>query len=145
MNWINKHKKKFWFSLLVNGALLLLLLLIFRPKYETNDDMGILCMVSGVKLGADAHLVYINYVLGKILVLCYQAAGGVPWYALIQYGALLGAFTAITYVCLNKIESRNVIWILAAVLTAFSFEAYIRIQYTKTAGILSAAGLFLFC
>ena len=145
MNWINKHKKKFWFSLLVNGALLLLLLLIFRPKYETNDDMGILCMVSGVKRGADAHLVYINYVLGKLLVWCYQAAGGVPWYALIQYGVLLGAFTAITYVCLNKIESRNVIWILAAVLTAFSFEAYIRIQYTKTAGILSAAGLFLFC
>ena len=55
MNWINKHKKKFWFSLLVNGVLLLLLLLIFRPKYETNDDMGILCMVSGVKRGADAH------------------------------------------------------------------------------------------
>ena len=48
MNWIDKNKKKFWFSLLVNGALLLLLLLIFRPKYETNDDMGILCMVSGV-------------------------------------------------------------------------------------------------
>jgi len=145
MNWIKKNKKKFWFALLINGALLLLLLLIFRPKYETNDDMGILCMVSGVKLGADAHLVYINYVLGKLLAWCYQAAGSVPWYAMVQYGALLMAFAAITYVCLNKIESRNVIWILAALLTAFSYEAYIRIQYTKTAGILSAAGLFLFC
>ena len=145
MNWINKNKKKFWFALLLNIVLLLLLLLFFRPKYETNDDMGILCMVSGVKLGADAHLVYMNYVLGKILVWCYQMAGGVPWYALIQYSALLMAFTAITYVCLNRIESRNVIWILAAVLTAFSYEAYIRIQYTKTAGILSVAGLFLFC
>ena len=70
MNWIKKNKKKFWFALLINGALLLLLLLIFRPKYETNDDMGILCMVSGVKLGADAHLVYINYVLGKLLAWC---------------------------------------------------------------------------
>lgn len=145
MNWVRKNKKKVWFSLLMNSMILLVLLLIFRPKYETNDDVGILCMASGVKPGADAHLVYINYILGKILVWSYQLTGALPWYALIQYGALLGAFTAVTYVCLNKIEDKSVVCLLMPVLLAFSFEAYIKLQYTKTAGIVSAAGLFLFC
>lgn len=145
MSWIGRNKKKVWFALLINTILLALLLVVFRPKYETNDDVGILCMASGVKLSADAHLVYINYVLGKLLVWCYQITGRLPWYALIQYGALLGAFTAVTYVCLNRIGHRAVICVLTPLLIAFSFEAYIRLQYTKTAGILSAAGLFLFC
>lgn len=145
MNWISKNRKKVWFSLLLNSVILLILLLVFRPKYETNDDVGILCMVSGVKLGADAHLVYVNYILGKILVWCYQIYANLPWYALLQYGALLLAFTAVSYVCLNKLEDKAVICILMPILCAFSFEAYIKLQYTKTAGILSAAGLFLFC
>ena len=145
MEWISKNKKKVWFSLLMNAVLLLLFLLLFQPKYETNDDMGILCMVSGVKMGADAHLVYINYVLGKIFLWCYQFAGGIPWYALIQYGALLGAFTAVSYVCLNKIENKNLIWMLTVILLVFSYESYVKLQYTKTAGILTAAGLLLFC
>ena len=144
MEWISKNKKKVWFSLLMNAVLLLLFLLLFQPKYETNDDMGILCMVSGVKMGADAHLVYINYVLGKIFLWCYQFAGGIPWYALIQYGALLGAFTAVSYVCLNKIENKNLIWMLTVILLAFSYESYVKLQYTKTAGILTAAGLLLY-
>lgn len=144
MNWISKNKKSILFSLLLNCCILLIVLLIFQPEYETNDDVGILCIVSGVKLGTDAHLVYINYILGKILAACYQICEGVPWYALFQYGALLTAFTAISYTCLNKVENNAVIFILLPILCAFSFEAYIKIQYTKTAGILVAAGWFLF-
>lgn len=145
MNWISKNRKKIWFSLLFNSVILLVLLLLFQPKYETNDDVGILCMVSGVKLEADAHLVYVNYILGKILVWCYQICASLPWYALVQYGSLLLAFTAVSYVCLNKCEDKSIICILVPILIGFSFEAYIKLQYTKTAGILSAAGLFLFC
>ena len=47
--WIEKNRETLWFAVLMHGLLLFFLLLIFKPVYETNDDMGISQMVNGVK------------------------------------------------------------------------------------------------
>ena len=146
MQRIEKWKQKAWFSLLLNIILLALLLLIFKPGYETNDDIGIQNIVSGVKGRSDAHLVYVNYLLGWLLVFAYKICPvHISVYAIAQYLTMLFAFTAIAYVLLNKIKNKSAFWITLALLVPFSYEGYIKLQYTKTAGIASAAGLFLLC
>lgn len=146
MQRIEKWKQKAWFSLLLNVILLALLLLIFKPGYETNDDIGIQNIVSGVKGRSDAHLVYVNYLLGWLLAFAYKICPvHISVYAIAQYLTMLFAFTAIAYVLLNKIKNKSAFWITLALLVPFSYEGYIKLQYTKTAGIASAAGLFLLC
>ena len=44
---LEQYRQKLWFSVLINAILLLLLLLVFRPAYETNDDMGMANIVNG--------------------------------------------------------------------------------------------------
>lgn len=146
MQRIEKWKQKAWFSLLLNVILLALLLLIFKPGYETNDDIGIQNIVSGVKGRSDAHLVYVNYLLGWLLVFAYKICPvHISVYAIAQYLTMLFAFTAIAYVLFNKIKNKSAFWVTLALLVPFSYEGYIKLQYTKTAGIASAAGLFLLC
>ena len=146
MQKIEKWKQKVWFSILLNIAILIGLVFIFRPGYETNDDIGIQNIVSGVKGNWDAHLVYINYLLGLLIAFSYKICPvSVSMYAIMQYFVLFLAFTAISYVLFQKIKSSSAFWIILVLLIPFSYEGYIKIQYTKTAGIVSAAGLFLLC
>ena len=131
---------------MLNSIILIGLVIIFRPGYETNDDIGIQNIVSGVKGSGDAHLVYVNYLLGMLLALGYKICpihGSV--YALLQYFVLLSSFTAICYVFMNRMKNSSAFWIVLVLLIPFSYEGYIKIPYTKTAGIASAAGLLLLC
>lgn len=143
LQWVSENKKKLWLHVLMNAGILFLLLCCFRPAYETNDDMGIINMVSGVKGMYSAHLVYINYVLGVILSVCYRICQRIPWYAIFQYAAMFCAFTAVSYVMAQRMESSTALKISMIVLCLFSYEGYIKLQYTKTAGIVSAAGILL--
>lgn len=141
--WIQRHCEKAWFCVCANICLLAVLLLLFSPAYETNDDMGLCAIVNGVKGTYDAHMIYVNYLIGLLLTRLYRVTDAVSWYALLQYAALLCAFSAVTYVEIRRFRKRPSGWIFAAVLLLFAYEGYIRLQYTKTAGIVSAAGMIL--
>lgn len=141
--WLGKHREKLWFCIAVNLMVLAGLLLIFRPAYETNDDMGLAMFVNGAEGSFDAHLVYSNYVYGSALSLLYRFCQWIPWYVIAQYAALFCSFTAIVYVTVRRLKNRASFWIALFLVLFFGYEGYIRLQYTKTAGIVSAVGLFL--
>ena len=141
--WIKKYRTKIWFALGVNVLLLLGILLLMIPSFETNDDIAICEFANGSRGSFDAHLVYQNYILGLIYRFFYRINGNVPWYTLIQYAFLLAAFTAVTWVILNRLKPIPGLCASLALLLFFGYECYIKIQYTKTAGILAAASMFL--
>lgn len=141
--WTNKNREKFWFAAAVNALLLLFLLVVFRPAYETNDDVGLCNLINGAKGYYDGHLVYSNYVLGTFVAACYRLIQRIPWYPLLQYAVLFAAFTAIFFVLQKRISHPAAFSLAMLVLSFFAYEGYIRLQYTKTAGIVTAAGFFL--
>lgn len=134
------NRRKLWYAILENAGLLLLLLLIFTPAYETNDDMGMALLVNGAKGVYDPHLVFSHYFLGVVLSVLYRLTDRIPWYPLLQYLTLFASFTAVTYVCNRKTADwlQRLLW-----MAVFAYEGYINLQFTKTAGIASAAGIFL--
>lgn len=140
---IEKHRESAWFSVLANVLLLLFLLLIFRPAYETNDDMGMANIVNGAKGVFDPHLVFSNYLLGVFLSCLYRLCEGIPWYPLLQYAVLFCSFTAVTYVMNRRRKRTADLWVGLVLLVVFAYEGYINLQFTKTAGIASAAGILL--
>ena len=133
----------FCFAIAANLLLLLLLLLIFRPIFETNDDIGLMNLVNGAKKVYDPHMVYSNYVWGLILSVCYRICQWMPWYTLGEYALLFLAFTAIVYVIVCRAGNISSLWIGILTISVFGYEGYVKFQYTKTAGIVSAAGFFL--
>ncbi len=141
--WMEKNREKLWFAVLMHGLLLFFLLLIFKPVYETNDDMGISQMVSGVKGDYDAHLIFIHYFIGLILEGLYRLTNSIPWYAVLLYTVLFASFTSVTYVLNRRLKSASSVWITAVVTLFFSYEGYIKLHSTKTAGIAAASGMFL--
>lgn len=141
--WMKEHCGKAWFAVLANLVLLAVLLVFFSPVYETNDDMGLCAIVNGAKGTYDAHMIYVNYLVGLVLTGLYRITGSVAWHALLQYGVLLCAFSAVTYVGLRRWQKLPFSWIFGGMLVYFAFEGYIRLQYTKTAGITAAAGMVL--
>ena len=140
---IDKYKGKFWFSFTLNLLILLLMLIFMLPTYETNDDIAIRQFVNGSREVRDPHLVHQNILLGFLYKFFYGITISLPWYEIVQYLVLLVSLTAVTYVLLNSINKKLAFLLTALFLVFFAFECYIRPQYTKTAGVAAAAGLFL--
>lgn len=138
--WIEKRQGKLWFALLINIIILITLMIIYKPLYETNDDMGIISLVNGMKGVYDTHLVFINRLIGFLLAFLYKINANIIWYALLQYLLLYLAFVSVTYVFLNKFKDCSIIPIVILFVYFFAYEGYIHLQFTKTAGIVSIAG-----
>lgn len=141
--WIEAKRKTFFLSLIGNTICLIAFLLVMRPVFATNDDVTIVEMVFGAYGVQDAHIIYQNYLLGKLYVFLYALTKSISWYGLIQYIFLLAAFSTIVYVIWERFPKTLGITLTALILCFFGYECYIDMQYTKTAGVLTVAGIVL--
>lgn len=140
---VRKRRESLGFALCVNLLAMAVMVLLMRPSFETNDDIVFAEFGSGLRGVKDAHLVFQNYILGLIYRFLYQATGRLPWYTIVQYAVLLAAFSAVTYVLMNRLEGYSGLYLSVIFLCCFGYEAYIHIQFTKTAGIAATAAVFL--
>lgn len=132
-------------AVLMNLLVFVVFQIAFKPMYETNDDNYISSIAYGVFGGGyDSHLVYMNILLGKIYkALLSIVSPDVPWYAIIQYALLFISFSSILYIFLfnNKTIYR---WLFCWIFIFFyGYECYVKVQYSKTTGIVTAAGILL--
>lgn len=128
-------------SLAVSVIVMLALQLLFEARFEQNDDAGMLSIASGLRGSFDSHLVYVSPILGRLLAGLYEMTRSVPWYTLVQTFAVLAGITALTWLTLNKLEGRMGICIALAINLVMSYECHIRMQFTKTTGLLAVASI----
>lgn len=123
--------------------ILIVLILLFRPEYETNDDSALISFISGAKGIYDGHMVYVGYFLGAVEAFLYRTFPGIPVHSVLLYLFQFAAMTGILYVCLSKKKNRGICTLILVSLVFFFFEFFIRLQYTKTSGVITVAGIFL--
>ena len=129
--------------LFINILLLFFLLLFFIPA-EKTDDFNEKSILSGAFSGeTSAHLLYSYYFYGGGLKLLQELLPGIAWYEVIQYVLLFISFTIITYLVWNKRDKKYSLLILLPVLLYFGYDSYIKLTFTKTAGIVIASGFFM--
>ena len=142
--WLHRQTSTVWFACVFNLTVLVLMLLILRPGYETNDDISISMIANGAWGVRDMHVICQNYLLGKLYNLFYTVGNGmIPWYAILQYAFVFSALTTVTCVLFRRLQSEQAFLVNGILLLYFGYECYIRMQYTKTAGIMLGAGAFL--
>lgn len=137
------------------AAVVLLLgaiLAVFTPAYQQNDDvvMEMIASGRGLALQGDAHLVYVNVLLGELLRRGYGWAPGWPWYGLLLVGGVAVVTLALLYAQLRSagapLDRRGALrrWLVcvgycAAVAAVF----VVRLQFTAVAGLAAGAGVAL--
>lgn len=137
------RNKDLFYAILINLVVFIVLQIIFKPMYETNDDNYISSLVYGAFGEYDTHLVYTNILMGKVYKVLLLLSPSIPWYAIIQYSLLFISFTAILYIVLSYKENiyRYIFcWIF---MIPFGYECYVNVQYSKTAGVVVTAGVLL--
>lgn len=141
--WLERNRGKVWFAVCVNLLMLVLCLLLMRPVFDSNDDFNIAMFVNRARPIQDPHWLYANWILGSICAFAYRITNMLPWYGLMQYAGLFVAFTAAFWVIQKVFQTGAALVLSMTLLNFFAAESYINIQFTRTAGVLSACGLFL--
>ena len=130
-------------SVIINAVILLLLLLLFAPSYNTNDDLAMCNMVDGSRGNYDVHLVFIHCAIGYLLKWLYMTFAIVPWYSVLQYGILFASFTALTWAMWKRIRAPYCRLAFLVLLIGISYQGYIMLQFSRTASIATVAGVVL--
>ena len=145
--------KKDWYEgaaaklLLAAGAnllFLLLLLKVFTPRYEINDNTFISMFIDGQMANKSRYILFCNYFLAAVLEWMYDLTGNAyPIYSYYQYGLLFLSFTGISYILLRRCDFFAAVAATACLLGAFAADCYIGLTFTKTAGVGVTAGVLL--
>lgn len=131
---------KFIFSVLFNTAVLLVALLVFVPFFEEIDDTQICMIAEGAFGKREWHLIYENFILGKLYVVLGQMFSQIRWHIVLQYAFIFIGYVFLVYV-LSK-HKRGLVASIVLVLASF-YELYVSIQYTKTAAFVCVVGFVL--
>lgn len=147
------------FALSLNALALAASLFVYHPFFEENDDAFLSMIVEGAYGTREPHLIYSNILLGYIYKGLYSLFPAVRWHTVLQYVFLFIALTTFSYI-IQKMCTRNssipgagsdqpvdavstgsMGRILSVLFTlAVSYEAYVSLQYSKTASLVPAIG-----
>lgn len=124
-------------------VIILILFLIYGFRWETNDDVYMSSISYGVYGQYDEHLIYINIIMGRLIKLLLTVCPLIPWYGILQVLFVFSSFVIIVYRIFDiRLDCETVI-LCTIMLWNMGQQFYVQIQFTKTAGITSIAGILL--
>ncbi len=126
------YKKPARNAILLTANFFILFLLLFHPRFDTNDDVRQAMIASGVGIteSPDPHILFPHIYLGELLSTAYSHLPAIPWYGLMLYLALFTGIFMLVYVLLKK-EKSPWLWLLWAAL-----PLALNVQYTGVAFVL---------
>ncbi len=133
------------FLLMLQAAIMAMILLFVRARYEVSDDFVMELIVTGAFDGKpDPHMMFSSFLWGKMLIVFFQAFGRINWYLVWQ---IITVF--MTLICISVLLVRTRTWPAAVFLLAvlhlyFGQDLYLLLQFTKIAAAAIAAGGCLF-
>ena len=142
--WQQRQWPKILAAFLINAAFLAIMLTLFAPRFETNDDVLMSKFVDGQFSVKTAYVPFINICLGWALKMLYTIGGdGFNWYSFTQYAVLFLGFTAITWVLLRRFRLFPALVMTAIILGAVGTDAYLSMNFSKPAGIATVGAMSL--
>ena len=126
-------------SLILSGALVLVLCLIFNPRWETNDDVAMSMVAHGYGIAeyGSSHLIFSNVLWGAI-VRSLPSINGLLGYSMATLLSLALAGAATLYFLIRTGAGYAVGFLVLALVFA---RPLLFPQFTITAGLLAAAAV----
>lgn len=142
--------KKIWKSdiclaILVNVLFLTSILLFCDIKYEVSDDFVMAAIMSGAYGNApNPHMIFINILWGYLMLPFYYLFPNVSWYLIFQLGLIFVSLVLVSYMILKRSNRPMAFLLIIILLTFFADDAYILVQFTKTAMLAVMGGGVVF-
>lgn len=138
------QNKKLVCITIFNFVLMMIVLIYFMPRYETNDDYVMGLISTGAygdkfKFG----LVFSNIIYGVLASLLGTICGCLNWYVVIQYILILLSVIAIIYVISQYMPFHLSLLVNIGCWYLFFYALVQSVQFTRTAGITLIAGCIL--
>lgn len=132
-------------AILINVLFLSSILLFCDIKYEVSDDFVMAAIMSGAYGDApNPHLIFINILWGYLMLPFYYLFPNISWYLIFQLGLILISLVVVSYMLLKKLNKPVAFLLIIILLTFFADDAYILIQFTKTAMLAVMGGGIVF-
>ena len=154
----NKTYNPIWTSIALNAVTLIISLFVYKPFFEENDDAFLSMIAEGAYGVREPHLIYTNIILGRVYRTLYTFCPAIRWHSILQYIFLFAAMCVLTTILLKPwgrffchaskprgrffchIFSSGISFLPIFLLLSISYEAYVSLQYSKTAALVSAIG-----
>ncbi len=131
-----RFRKIVLFSIGIN-LLMWILSLFCCPSWEANDDITMQGLLYGIYGESTSNLIYMSRMWGIILCLLIKLPFNV--YIMAQVFAILLSSSIVSVVFIERFGKKGLLSVM--IWCAAVFECYISLQYTKTAGLVTAAGI----
>lgn len=132
-------------ALLINIIFLLLVIIFCDIKYEVSDDFIMASILSGAFGNTqNPQMIFVNVIWGYFLLPFYNIMPGISWYFIAQISLIFFSSVAVTYLLLEITEKPKAILLSILLILFFANDAYILLQFTKTAMFAVMAGAMLF-
>lgn len=139
------RKNNWLWAIGLNLTFLISILLFCDIKYEVSDDFVMSTIISGAYgNGYNPHLIFINVLWGYLLLPFYYFVPTISWYLIAQLLVCFLSFTIVSYMLLERLERPIACLFIIVLLTVFADDAYILVQFTKTAMIAVMGGGIVF-
>lgn len=137
---MGKSRKNIFYSVVINTIFIVVFFLLFEPSAKSDDYDMTNILYGGMNGQYSPFIMYSNYIWGRILVFLMELFPTVSWFFLSQYLLMYSANIFIGYIAINDNKCKMPLFIVY--LFVFSYEFYMRITFSKTAGFLIFSGLF---
>ena len=137
------EKRKLWIAFGITAWIVLMYLVVFPARFEQNDDTAMAQIAYGANGQYDAHLIFINILVGYLLKALLALVPTLPWYTIVQCTVVALSFGTIIYLILKRFHMPVSLAFIAVLLFYFGSDYFSLLQFTKTAGIASLAGMLL--
>lgn len=93
-----RDRHRLLFSIIIVTILLALTWTLIPITFETNDDAGMMSILSGARTGKpEADTIFSLFLWGKFVSTLYIVKAGIPWYTLIFLGLIACSLTTVCY------------------------------------------------
>lgn len=139
-------RSNYFWAISINILVLMMFFMFCDFKYEVSDDFVMATIMSGAYDGGNPnpHMIFVNIVLGYILRPFYQLFPYISWYFICQLVLLLFSFILVSYMFLEKNGKITGGILSVLLLVFFADDAYVLMQFTKTATVVVMCASLVF-
>ena len=138
-------EKDLFVAVAMNLVVVLLSIFVCGEHYSSLDDYFMHSVLTGAYGSEyDVHTYFVNALYGYLLKPFYLLFPTFGWYSFFETIVVFLSFTAICYALLKRCGRKLGLAFSALVLVCVSPDFYFHVAFTQCAGVLTAAGIFLF-
>lgn len=125
------------------NAIIFGVLMLFFESTAKNDDLHMSLYLTGAFDGRQGFSIWMHPIFDYIVRFFISITNYPYMLLIIEYICVYISFCVIYNVMINSFRSKYLLWISTGVLFLAGYEFYVRLTFTKTAGIVGIAGYIL--